>query len=40
MNDDLTLKQIWSIKKELIEKYGVDKLNEGVKKLEKDISNN
>ena len=28
------------LKKELIEKYGVDKLNEGAKKLAKDISNN
>ena len=28
------------LKKELVEKYGVDKLNESAKKLEKDISNN
>lgn len=28
------------LKKELIDKYGVDKLNESAKKLEKDISNN
>lgn len=28
------------LKKELIEQYGVDKLNESAKKLEKDISNN